>query len=78
MRCGGCSHENPADALFCEEWGTALEISSPRLLKAWGREERVREYLAQVIGMFQEMGMAWDLAQAEQAFREKRLGGTFA
>jgi len=44
--------------------------SYARLLGAWGETQRAKETLTQAIGMFQEMGMAWDLAQAEQALRE--------
>jgi tetratricopeptide (TPR) repeat protein len=44
--------------------------SYARLLEAWGEKQRAKETLTQAIGMFQEMGMAWDLAQAEQALRE--------
>jgi hypothetical protein len=31
---------------------------------------KAKQHLTKAIGMFQEMGMAWDLAQAEQALRE--------
>ena len=41
-----------------------------KLLKAKGESERAKEYLAQAIDMFQQMGMTWDLAQAEQALQE--------
>lgn len=41
-----------------------------RLLRAKGELEKARETYAHAIAMFQEMGMAWDLAQAEQALRE--------
>jgi class 3 adenylate cyclase/tetratricopeptide (TPR) repeat protein len=30
MRCGGCGHENPPDAVFCEECGDAFETLCPR------------------------------------------------
>jgi len=30
MRCSGCDHENQADALFCEECGSALETPCPQ------------------------------------------------
>src|SRR5215510_13263778 len=29
MQCSRCQHENPADALFCQEWGTRLELACP-------------------------------------------------
>jgi class 3 adenylate cyclase/tetratricopeptide (TPR) repeat protein len=29
MRCGGCGYVNPADAVFCEECGAALEMPCP-------------------------------------------------
>ena len=45
-------------------------VSYARLLKAKGDGERSREYLTQAIGMFQKMGMAWDLERAEQALQE--------
>ncbi|MBI3988378.1 MAG: AAA family ATPase [candidate division NC10 bacterium] len=45
-------------------------VSYARLLKAKGEEEKANEHLAQAIGMFREMGMAWDLARAEQVLRE--------
>lgn len=45
-------------------------VSYSRLLEAWGKRERAREHLTQAIGMFREMGMAWDLERAEQALRE--------
>ncbi len=45
-------------------------VSYARLLRAWREAERARETLTQAIGMFQEMGMAWDLSQAESALRD--------
>ncbi len=45
-------------------------VSYARLLKAKGEMEKAREHLATAIGMFKEMGMAWDLARAEQALQE--------
>jgi class 3 adenylate cyclase len=29
MKCSRCQHENPADALFCQECGTRLEVACP-------------------------------------------------
>ena len=40
-------------------------VSYARLLQGWGEAAKARDYLAQAIDMFQQMGMAWDLAQAE-------------
>ena len=45
-------------------------LSYARLLKTKGEVDKAKEQLAKAIGMFREMGMAWDLAQAEQALRE--------
>jgi class 3 adenylate cyclase/tetratricopeptide (TPR) repeat protein len=45
-------------------------VSYARLLKARGNAEKAREYLIKAIGMFRDMGMAWDLERAEQALRE--------
>jgi len=41
-----------------------------RLLKAAGESEEASEHFAAAIALFQEMGMAWDLAQAEQALAQ--------
>jgi len=58
-----------------QEIGTRPElartyVSYARLLKARGERERAREFLANAIDMFREMGMAWDLERAEQALQE--------
>jgi len=45
-------------------------VSYARLFTAKREVEKAKDYLAKAIGMFREMGMAWDLAQAEQALRE--------
>jgi hypothetical protein len=45
-------------------------VSYARLLKAKGEAEKAEEQLAKAIGMFQEMGMAWDLERANQALRD--------
>jgi tetratricopeptide (TPR) repeat protein len=37
-----------------------------RLLQQWGQQDMAAHYLTEAIAMFQEMGMDWDLAQAEQ------------
>ena len=39
-------------------------------MKLESRKREAKEQLAKAIGMFREMGMAWDLARAEQALRE--------
>jgi tetratricopeptide (TPR) repeat protein len=44
--------------------------SYAKLLKAKGENEKAKESLAQAIDMFQQMGMKWDMAQAEQALNE--------
>jgi predicted ATPase len=41
-------------------------VSYARLLQGWGETAKARDYLTQAIGLFQHMGMLWDLAQAEQ------------
>jgi class 3 adenylate cyclase/tetratricopeptide (TPR) repeat protein len=41
-------------------------VSYARLLQRWGQARQARAYLAEAIAMFQEIGMDWDLAQAEQ------------
>jgi tetratricopeptide (TPR) repeat protein len=37
------------------------------LLQGQGQTDQAREYLAQASNLFRHLGMAWDLAQAEQA-----------
>ncbi len=44
-------------------------VSYASLLKGKGEKEKAEEYLAKAIDMFQQMGMAWDLVQAEQTLR---------
>lgn len=41
-------------------------VSFAHLLIGKGEEEKAKEYLVKATAMFQQMGMAWDLAQAEQ------------
>jgi hypothetical protein len=41
-------------------------MSYARLLQQWGQQDTAAHYLSEAISMFQEMGMDWDLAQAEQ------------
>lgn len=58
-----------------QEIGTRPElarsyVSYARLLKASGESGKAREFLANAITMFREMGMAWDLERAQQALRE--------
>ena len=40
-------------------------VSYSRLLRGWERTDKATEYLVQATNMFQQMGMEWDLAQAE-------------
>ena len=40
-----------------------------RLFQQWGQQDTAAHYLSEAISMFQEMGMAWDLAQAEEVRR---------
>lgn len=44
-------------------------LSYAHLLTGRGEKEKAKEYLAKAIGMFQQMGMTWDLAQAGQLHR---------
>jgi tetratricopeptide (TPR) repeat protein len=48
----------------------ARSASYARLLAAAGETEQARAALTQAVDMFRRMGMAWDLACAEQALRE--------
>jgi class 3 adenylate cyclase/tetratricopeptide (TPR) repeat protein len=43
--------------------------SYAHLLTSRGENETAKEYLAKATGMFQRMGMTWDLAQADQLHR---------
>ena len=45
-------------------------VSYARLLKTRGARELARGRLTHAVGMFREMGMAWDLEQALQTLRE--------
>jgi predicted ATPase/class 3 adenylate cyclase len=47
-------------------------MSYARLLQGWGEAAKASEYLTRAISMFQQMGMAWDLTQAEQVFQASR------
>ena len=47
-------------------------LSYARMLQAQGEGEKARAYLTQAIDMFQQMGMAWDLAQAKQVLQASR------
>jgi predicted ATPase len=42
--------------------------SYAHLLTSRGENEKAQEYLARATGMFRQMGMAWDLAQADQSY----------
>jgi predicted ATPase len=44
-------------------------VSYALLLRGQGEKDKARAYLTQAYSMFQQMGMAWDLAQAEQVLR---------
>lgn len=44
-------------------------VSYAHLLTGMGGKEKAKEYLAKAIGMFQQMGMTWDLAQADKLHR---------
>jgi tetratricopeptide (TPR) repeat protein len=48
-------------------------VSYAHLLTARGEKEKAKEYLAKAIGMFRQMDMIWDLAQAEQLHRNLRI-----
>jgi class 3 adenylate cyclase/tetratricopeptide (TPR) repeat protein len=45
-------------------------VSYARLLDGKGETAQAKQHLVKAVGMFREMGMAWDLAQTEQARRE--------
>jgi class 3 adenylate cyclase/tetratricopeptide (TPR) repeat protein len=44
-------------------------LSYAHVLRASGKREKAKEYLVVATGMFQQMGMTWDLAQADQVLR---------
>ena len=46
-------------------------VCHARLLQRWGQRETATRYLSDAIGMFDEMGMAWDLGRAKQTLRER-------
>ena len=48
-------------------------VSYAHLLTGRGEKEKAKEHLAKAIGMFQQMGMTWDLAQADQLHRNLRI-----
>jgi predicted ATPase len=48
-------------------------VSYAHLLTNRGEKEKAKEYLAKATGMFRQMGMAWDLAQADQLHRNLRI-----
>jgi tetratricopeptide (TPR) repeat protein len=67
----------PAEHAMLEAIRTSQEIGAQpelarsylryaRLLQSWGEAAKTREYLTEAIGMFQRMGMGWDVAQAEE------------
>jgi class 3 adenylate cyclase/tetratricopeptide (TPR) repeat protein len=60
-----------------QEIGARPELARSYITFAYvltGRREKEKasEYLAMAIGMFQQMGMAWDLAKAEQLLRNPK------
>jgi len=44
-------------------------VSYTYVLVARGEKEKAKEYVGKAIGMFQQMGMTWDLSQADQLLR---------
>jgi class 3 adenylate cyclase/tetratricopeptide (TPR) repeat protein len=48
-------------------------VSYAHVLTGSGEKEKAKEHLARAIGMFQQMGMTWDQAQADQLFRNVRI-----
>ena len=71
------SDPQKAERATLDAIGTQQEIDAkPELARSYasyvhlltnrGENEKAKEYLAKAIGMFRQMGMAWDLAQADQ------------
>jgi predicted ATPase/class 3 adenylate cyclase len=48
-------------------------VSYAHMLAGRGTKEKAKEYLAMAIGMFQQMGMAWDLSKANQLLRNLEI-----
>ena len=48
-------------------------VSYAQLLTSRGEKEKAKEHLARAVGMFQQMGMTWDLAQADQLLRNLEI-----
>ena len=48
-------------------------VSYANVLTGRGEKEKAKEYLAGAIGMFQQMGMTWNLAQADQLLRNLNI-----
>jgi tetratricopeptide (TPR) repeat protein len=48
-------------------------LSYANLFKDRGEKEKAIEYLVKAIDMFQQMGMTWDLAQADEIHRNLRI-----
>jgi tetratricopeptide (TPR) repeat protein len=48
-------------------------LSYANLFKDRGEKEKAIEYLVKAIDMFQQMGMTWDLAQADELHRNLRI-----
>jgi hypothetical protein len=45
-------------------------MSYANWLERKGDKEKARDYLTKAIGMFQQMGMAWDLVKSEEILRK--------
>ena len=74
---GSAADRQPAEQAMGEairlwkeiEWKPELArsyVCYARLLQQWDQQDTARAYLTEASSMFQEMGMDWDLAQAEQ------------
>jgi predicted ATPase/class 3 adenylate cyclase len=67
------------EAIRVQQWISAKPelarsyVSYAHILTGRGEQERAKEYLARAIGMFQQMGMKWDLAQADQLLRNLKI-----
>ena len=48
-------------------------VSYAHVLTGRGEKEKAEEYLAMAIGMFQQMGMAWDVAKADQLLQNLKI-----
>jgi class 3 adenylate cyclase/tetratricopeptide (TPR) repeat protein len=48
-------------------------VTYAHMLTGMGEKEKSTEYLERAIGMFHQMGMTWDLAQADQLLRKIKI-----